>query len=40
VGFDGGKGLEDLLKDIEITGMQVGFFHVANGGNYSKHSMI
>ena len=34
------KGWKDLLKDIDIAGMQARFYPVRNGGNYSQHIMI
>ena len=38
--FGGDSGWKDLLKDIEIAGMQAGFYPVSNGGNCSKRIMI
>ena len=38
--FGGDRGWKDLMKDIEIAGMQAGFYPVSNGGNHSKRIMI
>jgi hypothetical protein len=40
VGFGGDRGWKDLMKGIEIAGMQAGFYPVSNGGNHSKRIMI
>jgi hypothetical protein len=41
VGFGRDIDWEDLLKGIEIAGMQVGFYPAtSNGAKYNKHIMI
>jgi hypothetical protein len=40
VGFGLDNGWKDLLKDIEIAGMQAGFYPVSKGGNHSERIML